>query len=88
MLTAIMASTGMAQSDVWIWKEGSATKIESVDSITFKAPPTVINGHEYVDLGLSVKWATMNVGATKPEDYGDYFAWGETTAKEDYSGGI
>ena len=31
----------------------------------------------YVDLGLSVKWATMNVGATEPEEYGDYFAWGE-----------
>lgn len=37
------------------------------------------NEHEYVDLGLSVKWATMNVGAESPEDYGDYFAWGETT---------
>ena len=36
------------------------------------------NGHEYVDLGLSVKWATCNVGATKPEEFGDYFAWGET----------
>ena len=35
------------------------------------------NGHEYVDLGLSVKWATCNVGASKPEEYGDYFAWGE-----------
>ncbi len=34
--------------------------------------------YEYVDLGLSVKWATCNVGASKPEDYGDYFAWGET----------
>ena len=33
---------------------------------------------EYVDLGLSVKWATFNVGATAPEEYGDYFAWGET----------
>ena len=33
---------------------------------------------EYVDLGLSVKWATFNVGATKPEEPGDYFAWGET----------
>ncbi len=38
------------------------------------------NGHEYVDLGLSVKWATCNVGATTPDGYGDYFAWGETTA--------
>ena len=38
------------------------------------------NGHEYVDLGLpsGLKWATCNVGATSPEDYGDYFAWGET----------
>ena len=32
------------------------------------------NGHAWVDLGLSVKWATMNVGASSPEDYGDYFA--------------
>ena len=40
---------------------------------------------EYVDLGLSVKWATFNVGASKPEDYGDYFAWGETEPKEEYS---
>lgn len=31
-----------------------------------------------IDLGLSVKWATFNVGATKPEEYGDYYAWGET----------
>lgn len=43
------------------------------------------NGYEYVDLGLSVKWATCNVGATKPEDYGDYFAWGETQPKSTYN---
>ena len=43
------------------------------------------NSHEYVDLGLSVKWATCNVGASKPEDYGDYFAWGETTTKSTYT---
>jgi hypothetical protein len=45
----------------------------------------VSKGHAYVDLGLSVKWATCNVGATKPEDYGDYFAWGETAPKEEYN---
>lgn len=39
---------------------------------------TVTPVYEYVDLGLSVKWATMNVGANAPEEYGDYFAWGET----------
>lgn len=42
------------------------------------------NNHEYVDLGLSVKWATCNIGATSPEDYGDFFAWGETTIKSTY----
>ena len=39
---------------------------------------------EYVDLGLSVKWATCNVGATTPEEYGDYFAWGEIKHKYTY----
>ena len=41
-------------------------------------------GHEYVDLGLpsGLKWATCNVGADSPEEYGDYFAWGETTIKD------
>lgn len=44
----------------------------------------VINGHEYVDLGLSVKWATCNLGATLPSEYGHYYAWGEIVPKEDY----
>jgi hypothetical protein len=43
------------------------------------------NGHEYVDLGLSVKWATCNVGASTPEGYGYYFAWGETQTKSTYN---
>lgn len=44
------------------------------------------NGHDYVDLGLpsGLKWATCNVGATSPEGYGDYFAWGETSPKDNY----
>ena len=46
-----------------------------------------LNGHDYVDLGLpsGTLWATCNVGATSPEEYGDYFAWGETTTKSSYS---
>lgn len=45
------------------------------------------NGHEYVDLGLpsGLKWATCNVGATSPEEYGDFFAWGETDPKTIYA---
>ncbi len=46
-----------------------------------------VNGHEYVDLGLpsGVKWATCNVGANSPYDFGDYFSWGETRTKREYS---
>ena len=45
------------------------------------------NDHEYVDLGLpsGLKWATCNVGATTPEEYGDFFAWGEVEPKETYN---
>ena len=43
------------------------------------------DGVEAVDLGLSVKWANMNVGATKDSGFGTYFAWGETKPKEYYS---
>ena len=39
---------------------------------------------EYVDLGLSVKWATCNIGATAPQEYGEYFAWGETSTRSNY----
>ncbi len=43
--------------------------------------------HDYVDLGLpsGTLWATMNIGANAPEDYGDYFAWGEIEPKESYN---
>ena len=51
-----------------------------------KPRPTTgtLNGYDWVDLGLSVKWATKNVGADRPSDYGDYFAWGETETKSSY----
>ena len=44
-------------------------------------------GHEYVDLGLpsGLKWATCNVGAKSPEEFGHYFAWGETETKNEYT---
>ena len=54
--------------------------------VSFK--PDGSDGHEgngYVDLGLSVKWATCNVGASSPEEYGGYYAWGETTTKTEYT---
>ena len=51
-----------------------------------KDEPVAPDNHEYVDLGLpsGTLWATCNIGATIPEDMGDYFAWGETAPKEIY----
>ncbi len=59
----------------------------SVNDTTAAMPASVIsiNGHDVVDLGLSVRWATCNVGADKPEGYGDYFAWGEIEPKQSYT---
>ena len=46
-----------------------------------------VGGHHYVDLGLpsGLKWAVCNIGASEPWEFGDYFAWGEVSPKEDYS---
>ena len=73
-------------------KAGNATiiatcqgKIETC-AVTVRTSGTGTHaGHEWVDLGLSVKWATCNVGASTPEGYGDYFAWGETSPKSEYT---
>lgn len=50
---------------------------------TIAKPLEVIRKPEFVDLGLSVKWALFNLGANKPEEFGDYFAWGALTPKTD-----
>ncbi len=75
------------------WNDGNKEnprKIVVTEDVTLIAlfETNLINGHEYVDLGLpsGTLWATCNVGANAPEDYGDYFAWGETTTKENYDG--
>ena len=95
LLIAIAAVVGSAyaQTKVNVYKNGSivySEYITDVDSIKFEKQTTPTpgeeNGHEYVDLGLpsGLKWATCNVGATTPEGYGDYFAWGETEPKDYY----
>ena len=46
---------------------------------------TINNKYKFVDLGLSVLWATKNIGADSEADYGDFYSWGETATKTDYS---
>ena len=70
------------------------TKIKGEDLTLATTVPTregykfvgwkALNTHDYVDLGLSVLWATCNLGAEKPEDYGNYYVWGETEDKNSY----
>ena len=54
------------------------------EQMSFTTENSFVNGHEYVDLGLSVKWATCNVGANSPEEYGNYYAWGNTETVSRY----
>lgn len=62
-------------------------ELDSISTYDYEDETPIENGHEYVDLGLpsGTLWATCNVGAENPEDYGDYFAWGETEPKDKYS---
>ena len=62
----------------------SRNKLDWMNPI--KVEPSYVKS--YVDLGLpsGLKWATCNVGANRPEEYGDFFAWGETEPKQKYSG--
>ena len=55
-------------------------------SISITTGTGSLSGHDYVDLGLpsGTKWATCNIGATSPEAYGNYYAWGEIATKETY----
>lgn len=76
MLTAmaVMCMTGISQGQITHQYMQSA----------FSTTDTTC-AHDWVDLGLSVRWATCNIGAAHPEDFGDYFAWGETTPKPSYT---
>ena len=96
----MVSLSALAQIKMYLnFKDG--TRVEyiasSVESITLSSQTQEpddsdkpdANGHEYVDLGLpsGLLWATCNVGADSPEDYGDYFAWGETEPKSTYNWG-
>ena len=66
-------------------QEGSATITASAGSLSASCEITVTSCYDPVDLGLSVEWASFNVGANKPEETGNFYAWGETTTKPKYN---
>ena len=67
-------------------KDGSGVKATCVVTVSVATSGTT-DGHDWVDLGLpdGTRWATCNIGADTPEEKGNYYAWGETTPKADYS---
>lgn len=69
----------------YLWQFLFVVVIFGINACGSKSTSKESCSHEAVDLGLSVKWATCNVGADSPEEYGDYYAWGETEVKSEYS---
>ena len=67
----------------YVYDEATHQTLSLMVKVT--AEDVVITDDQYVDLGLSVKWANCNVGANEPQEYGDYFAWGEVNSKDYYS---
>ena len=70
-------------------QKGTSKKVEfskNTEQIKDAQTTDTLNGHDWVDLGLpsGLKWATCNVGASSPSDYGDYYAWGEISTKSSY----
>jgi uncharacterized protein (TIGR02145 family) len=79
--------TAIAKGTTTITASYNSFKVECIVSVSpWPYNPTGLEqSHGYVDLGLSVNWATCNVGADKMEGYGDYYAWGETETKTTYN---
>lgn len=73
----------------FIFVPGTGTVSQAITPVTPSAPKKIAEPEkeesvQYVDLGLRVKWATCNLGASSPEEYGDYYAWGEIQPKSRY----
>ena len=86
----LLASIGWSQTLNIHYKNGQTVQynMQNIESLEFteESPnSTQVSSGEAVDLGLSVKWASRNVGATSPEQYGDLFAWGETETKSKFT---
>ena len=84
VIKVILGGDTNPRADVNNDTEVNIADVNAVINIILNPEPA--DNHEWVDLGLpsGTLWATMNVGATIPEDYGDFFAWGETEPKSYY----
>ncbi len=81
----IVHKTDGTQIEIPYEELDSITTYQATDSNQPTNPDAEIQSAKEVDLGLSVIWAGWNVGATSPEEYGGYYAWGEVNEKECYN---
>ena len=72
------------QTIYFITKNRSSNCIPIETAIRIYNAYSDTKGYEYVEMGDGLKWAVMNVGASRPEEYGNYYAWGEISPKSDY----
>ena len=85
LVFVLVPSLLMAQAAGGTIKRSGAKTVKPATSVKKPAQVRKTIKHDYVDLGLSVKWATCNVGATSPSDFGNYYAWAEIEPKANYS---
>ena len=84
IISVAIWQSGRNEPSIINYNDSIATNQTNAEVSPQQSISGTINGHDYVDLGLSVKWATQNVGASSPSDYGGYYAWGETETKSSY----
>ena len=90
LLGFVMPLVASAQSSLYGDVNGDGvvniSDVNAVISVIIEGQSPTAEDQEWVDLGLpsGTLWATKNIGSNSPEDYGDYFAWGETTPKQTY----
>ena len=94
LMLCLFATAQEAVDTMYIYRNDNIIEripVSKIDSVMFVQPaaPAVpdVPQYEAIDLGLpsGIKWASFNVGARAPEEYGGYYAWGETEEKEDYA---
>lgn len=83
MLASCVCASGQG---IAIYKRnGDVVRMLNAELDSIVAFDSELGGHTAVDLGLSVKWADCNLGADKPEATGDYYAWGDTETKSEFT---
>ncbi len=84
-LTDLWCSSNPSLSVLWMKRNQNISTLDYDSSITNIKYVDDFSQSAAVDLGLSVKWGSCNIGATTPEEYGNYYAWGETAPKSKYN---